>query len=153
MVCGECAKLGSTRWETRGPQIRRSLVRSLPPERAATISRRKPPTTIAETLEIVEDFGARVRQGREKMELSHEELGRRIGEKVSLLRKIESGRMVPDHRLANKLEHSLQVKLLVPVSEPEVSSVGMPPPREVTLGERVRLRRKKMEVSEERKPS
>ncbi|MFQ6080065.1 MAG: multiprotein bridging factor aMBF1 [Candidatus Bathyarchaeia archaeon] len=148
LVCGECVKLGSIYWETRAPQRRRRLVK--PPPK---ISKRKPPPTITEALELVDDFGSRVRRGREKLGLTHEDLGRRIGEKVSVLRKIERGRMVPDHRLANKLEHALQVKLLVPVSEPKVPSVGLLPPREVTLGERVHLKRKKTEVAKERKPS
>ena len=148
MVCGECVKLGSIYWETRAPQRRRRLVK--PPPR---ISKRKPPPKITEALELVDDFGSRVRQGREKLGLSHEDLGRRIGEKVSVLRKIERGRMVPDHRLANKLEHTLQVKLLAPIVEPKVPSAGLPPPREVTLGERLHLKRKKTEVAEERKPS
>lgn len=148
MVCGECAKLGLIYWETRVPQRRRRTVK--PPPRS---SKRKPPSKITVTLELVDDFGSRVRQGREKMRLSHEDLGRRIGEKVSVLRKIESGKMVPDHRLSNKLEHSLQVKLLVPVSEPKVPLVGLPHPREVTLGERIHLKRKKKEVDEERESS
>jgi len=148
MVCGECVKLGAIYWETRAPQSRRRVVK--PPPR---LSKRKPPPTITEALELVDDFGSRVRQGREKLGLSHEDLGRRIGEKVSVLRKVEGGRMVPDHRLANKLEHALQVKLLVPISEPKVPLVGLPHPREVTLGERVHLKRKKTEVSEEREPS
>lgn len=152
MVCGECVKLGSIYWKTRVPQrLARKRTRVVkPPPR---ISKRKPPPTITEALELVDDFGSRVRQGREKLGLSHEDLGRRIGEKVSVLRKIERGRMVPDHRLANKLGHALQVKLLVPISEPKAPSVGLPPPREVTLGERVHLKRKRTEVAEERKPS
>ena len=134
MVCGECVKLGSIHWETRAPQRRRRVVKPSP-----RISKRKPPPTITEALELVDDFGSRVRQGREKLGLSHEDLGRRIGEKVSVLRKIESGKMAPDHRLANKLEHALQVKLLAPISELKVPSGGLPPPREVTLGERLIL--------------
>jgi len=148
MVCGECVNLGSIYWEARAPQRRGKVIK--PPPR---ISKGKPPPTITEDLELVDDFGPWVRQGREKLGLSHEDLGRRIGEKVSVLRKIESGKMVPNHILANKLEHALQVKLLVPISEPKVSSVGLPPPREVTLGERVHLKQKKTEVAEERKQS
>jgi putative transcription factor len=86
------------------------------------------------------------------MELSHEDLGRKIGEKVSVLRKIESGKMTPDHRLAEKLQHALKIKLLVPPSEPKVPLTALPQPREVTLGEVVLLK-KKTGVNEERKPS
>ena len=117
------------------------------------ISKRKPPSTINEALELVDDFGLRVRQGREKLGLSHEDLGRKIREKVSVLRKIEKGKMISDHKLANKLEHALKVKLLVPISEAKVPAVKVSSPHKVTLGERVQLRRKKMEAAEKRKPS
>ena len=108
---------------------------------------------MTEALELVGDFGLRVRRAREELELSHEDLGRKIGEKVSVLRKIESGKMAPDLMLAEKLEHALKIKLLVPPSEPKAPSVALSQPREITLGELVRLKEKKTEVAKERKQS
>ena len=108
---------------------------------------------LTEALELVDKFGLRIRRAREKLELSHKDLGRKIGEKVSVLRKIESGKMTPDHRLAEKLQHALRVKLLVPPSEPKVPSAVLSQPRGITLGEVVRLKKRKTEVNTERKQS
>jgi len=150
VVCGNCAKLGSGYWEER-PQ--RRVKRTAKPLPKISVSGKKQPPALAEALELVDDFSQRIRRAREGMELSHEDLGRKIGEKVSVLRKIESGKMTPDHRLAEKLQHALRVKLLVPPSEPKAPPTALSQPREVTLGEVVLLKKKKTEVNEERKPS
>jgi len=148
IVCGECAKLGSVYWEER-PQRRVKRVAKPPPK--ISISGKKQPPALAEALELVDDFSPRIRRAREGLELSHEDLGRKIREKVSVLRKIESGKMTPDFMLAEKLEHALKIKLLVPPSEPKAPSVALSQPREITLGEVVRLKERKMEVAKERK--
>lgn len=149
-VCGGCAGLGSVYWKAP-PPAKRIIKRGvrLPPK----IPIKKQQPVIAQTLELVEDFNLRVRQAREKLGLSHEDLGRMIGEKVSVLRKIESGKMLPDNKLASKLEHALKTKLLVPFSEPKLPPADLSLPREATLGEVARLKGKKAEVNEEREPS
>ncbi len=150
IACSECAKLGSGYWEAR-PQRRAKKIAKHRPK--LSIPRKKQRPTVTETLELVGDFGLRVRRAREGLELSHEDLGRKIGEKVSVLRKIESGKMTPDLMLAEKLEHALKIKLLVPPSEPKVPSVALSQPREITLGEVIRLKERKTEVAKERKQS
>jgi len=67
--------------------------------------------------ELVEDFYLKIRQAREELGFTHEALGKRINEKVSLLRKVETGKMIPDNRLAAILEHALKVKLIVPTKK------------------------------------
>ncbi len=67
---------------------------------------------------------------------------KRIGEKVSVLQKIESGKMTPDIRLAQKLEHALKVKLLVPPKGQELPPTSLAVPHEVTLGDVVQLKEK-----------
>jgi len=148
IVCAKCAKLGSVYQEV-GPQ--RRVKRVAKPRPGISIPRTKYPPTPTEALELVDDFGLRIRRAREELELSHEDLGRKIGEKVSVLRKVESGKMTPDHRLSEKLEHVLRVKLLVPPSEPKAPSTALSQPREITLGEVVHLKKRKTEVTEERK--
>ena len=150
VVCGKCAKLGSAYWEERPQRRVKKTAKPLP---RISVSRKKQPPALAEALELVDDFGLRIRRAREGMELSHEDLGRKIGEKVSVLRKIESGKMTPDHRLAEKLQHALKVKLLVPPSEPKAPLAALSQPREATLGEVVLLKKRKTEVSKERKSS
>jgi putative transcription factor len=150
VVCGNCARLGSAYWEERPQRRVKRTAKTLP---KISVSGKKQPPALAEALELVEDFSLRIRRAREGMELSHEDLGRKIGEKVSVLRKIESGKMTPDNRLAEKLQHALRVKLLVPPSEPKAPSIVLSQPRGITLGEVVLLKKKKTEVNEERKPS
>lgn len=133
-VCGECAKLGSGYWEPKPQHRAKKRTKGQP---ITSVQRRKPIPSVTETLELVDDFGQRVRQARRKLELSHKDLGRKIREKVSVLRKIESGKMVPDLVLAEKLEHALKIKLRVPPQEPKTQFVLLSRPRGTTLGDLV----------------
>jgi len=144
-VCQDCAKLGVTSWEEQPPRHMKRTAK-LP----LKIPGKTPPPTISENLELVEDCASRVRQEREKLGLSQEDLGKRIGEKVSVLQKIESGKMTPDIRLAQKLEHALKVKLLVPPKGQELPPTSLAVPHEVTLGDVVQLKENKAEETEER---
>ena len=137
IACRDCAKLGSAYREAQPLRHKKKPVKSL---RSLHIPAKKPATpSLTETMEVVEDSGRRVRRAREEFELSHEDLGRKIGEKVSVLRKIESGKMTPDHTLAEKLSRALKIELLVPPSEPKTLSSASPSSREITLGEFIRL--------------
>ena len=149
-VCSECAKLSSGYWE---PKPQRRPKKTIKRQPVIPISRRKPTASVTETLELVDDFGKQVRQARRRLEMSHEDLGRKIREKVSVLRKIESGKMVPDLGLAERLEHALKVKLRVPSSEPKAQYVSLSKPRVTTLGDLVLLKDSGKEEKKERKQS
>ncbi len=149
-VCSECAKLGSGYWE---PKPQRRAKKRIKRQPIIPVQKRKPTPSVTETLELVDDFGQRVRQARRGLELSHEDLGRKIREKVSVLRKIESGKMAPDLVLAEKLEHALKIKLRVPPQEPETQFVSLFKPRGTTLGDLVLLKEKGKEEKKERKQS
>jgi len=142
-VCSECAKLGSGYWE---PKLQRRAKKRIKRQPTISFSKRKQPPTVNETLELVGDFGQRVRQAREGLGLSHEDLGRKIRERVSVLRKIESGKMVPDLVLAEKLEHALKITLRVPPSEPNVQPVLSSKPRGTTLGDLIQFKVKEKEA-------
>jgi putative transcription factor len=142
-VCSECAKLGSGYWEPKPQHHTKKRTKRQP---TISFSKRKQLPTVTETLELVSDFGQRVRQAREGLELSHEDLGRKIRERVSVLRKIESGKMVPDLVLAEKLEHALKIKLRVPPSEPKVQPVLSSKPRGTTLGDLIQFKVKEKEA-------
>jgi len=143
MVCSECSKLGSIYWEAKTePRMKKVAKRLAQPVIAP---RKQPPITVEESVELIDDFGAKVRQAREKLGLSHEDLGKKISEKVSVLRKIESKKMTPDNLLVEKLQHALKVKLLVPVSEPKVPSKALATsrPSAPTLGDIAQVKREK----------
>jgi putative transcription factor len=143
-VCAKCAKLGSGYWEPKPQQRKKRAIKSQPISYLKTKQR----TTVPETLELVSDAGYRVRQAREERRMSHEELGRKTKEKVSLLRKIESGKMSPDLALAEKLEHVLKITLRVPTIEPNVQPVMSSKPRGTTLGDIIQF---KLKDEEEKK--
>jgi putative transcription factor len=151
IVCRDCAKLGSVYWEVQ-PKPKRSVREPIKPLSKVSMKRASAPP-ISEDLELVENCGSRIREARREAGLSHEDLGRKVREKVSVLRKIETGKMTPDHLLAQKLEHTLKIKLLVPPSEPKASPGLLPKPHRVTLGEIVRLKKGKTEEAEKREPS
>jgi putative transcription factor len=149
-VCSKCAKLSSGYWE---PEPKLRVKKRVKRQPIIPVSRRKPTPSVTETLELVSDFSQRMRQARRGLELSHEDLGRKIREKVSVLRKIESGKMAPDLVLAEKLEHALKIKLRFPPSEPKIQFVSLAKPHGTTLGDLVLLKDKVKEEKKERKQS
>lgn len=116
VVCNSCAPLGTLSWEikTTKPLKPRALYKRPKPRRRPMAKSSSP---LEPAMEMVEDFGARIRQAREGKGLSLEDLGRKINEKVSLLKKLESKRIKPNHKLAEKLQYALKIELLVPVAK------------------------------------
>jgi len=147
LVCNECAKLGSIYWEEKTEPRLKKVAKRLPTPIIPT--RKQPTIKVEESIDLVEEFGSKVRRAREKLGLSHEDLGRKMSEKVSVLRKIESGKMTPDQKLAEKLQHALRIRLLAEISEPKVPSKALAAPKPVTLGDIVQLKKKtKSEASQ-----
>jgi putative transcription factor len=91
--------------------------------------------------EIVEDYPDVIREAREKLGLSTEDLGKKISEKESILRKIETRKISPNDQLISKLEHTLKIKLLVPVAEEKVP-IPKAASREFTLGDAIKIDKK-----------
>jgi len=106
------------------------------------------------TQEIIEDYTTKIRQAREKLGLTHEDLAKRINEKTSVIGKLETGKISPSNILATKLEHALKIKLLTPITE-EKTPMQMPKTanRELTLGDLIQFDNKSSEEQTERKPS
>jgi putative transcription factor len=104
LTCKECSKFGKVQKEPPKPK-RYGAPRSSGGTRR--VSRPKEPTE-----EVIENFNDLVRQGREKMGWSREELGEKIYEKASVINRIESGKMVPDLKLARKIEKTLNLVLI-----------------------------------------
>jgi len=66
----------------------------------------------------------------------------KVKERLSVIRKIELGKMIPNMRLVRELEHVLRVKLLVLISEPPVPKPAPGAIKEVTLADVARIRKK-----------
>jgi len=143
LVCSECSKLGSVYWEAKTEPRMKKVSKRLPQPMIAP--RKQPPIIVEESVELIDDFGAKVRRSREKLGMSHEDLGKKISEKVSVLRKIESGKMTPNNLLIEKLQHALKIKLMIPFSEPKVPSKALASsrPSAPTLGDIAQVKKEK----------
>jgi putative transcription factor len=151
-VCVECSKHGKIIHEEEVAIPQKSLKK---PQAPPALVQKKPAVAkVNITQEIIEDYANKIRAAREKLVLTHEELGKKINEKASVLRNLETGKMTPNNQLAAKLEHMLKIKLLVPISEEKVPA---PAPKysnqELTLGDLIEMDKKGGEAAQERKPS
>jgi putative transcription factor len=144
-VCSHCQKLGKPYVDDSPPRPPGSSFRTLPGLSQLNIRKNAPRAPELpkgmEDVEILDDYAARVRKGRMKLGLSQEDLANRVKEKLSLIQKIETGKMTPSLRLCRELEHELRVKLLTPRSEIDDVKVPKPKPAaDVTLGDIVHVK-------------
>src|SRR5213592_3918154 len=94
--------------------------------------------------DLIEEYPTAVKEARAKLGLSQQDLAFKAKEKVTVIQKIEMGKMLPTMRLAKELEHILRIRLLVPRDELDIPA----PPRRpspspgVTLGDVAVVRHK-----------
>lgn len=120
VVCGNCARLG----RQLGPPQGQSPVSPISPLRARPRPRPLPRQPVAQRVdepeyEVDPDYNLMIKQAREKMGLSQEQLGSLLNEKPSVIRMVESKKLKPDMTLTRKLNHELKINLLVSLSELE----------------------------------
>ncbi len=119
-----------------------------------TLQKKPPVAQVKLTTELTEGYAGKIRVAREKLALSHEDLGKKINEKASLLRHIETGKVAPNNQLASKLEHALRIQLMVPIAdEKSTAHVHRVANEEITLGDLVEFKEKSGEEPKKRKPS
>ena len=107
-VCGGCAKFGSA--EKAKPQ--KHTIKG--PKKFSKKPSYRPRHN---ELEAVDDFSDLIRNARERKGMKREDLGRIINEKASVIARLESGAMVPDTKLAKKIEKALGIKILGSLEE------------------------------------
>ena len=106
-VCRQCAGRGKPYQPPPSPPRRFNLAP-------------RPSRAIEEPeLEADPQCGPMVKQARERLGLTQEQLGRAINVKASVVSHVESGKMKPDLALARTLGRYLKVDLLVSSSELE----------------------------------
>jgi len=93
-------------------------------------------------LDIADNYPQIMQKARRKLGLSQEDLAMKVKERLSVIQKIELGKIGPDMRLAKALEHVLRVKLLVLTSEPPVPKPAPGATKEVTLADVAKIRKK-----------
>ncbi len=142
VVCEKCAKtLKAPKYELTPSKTTTTKPTPTPSVRYTPPRRRMPRLT--PEYEIVEDFAERIKEAREAMGLTRELLARMVGEKVSTIKRIEDGTLVPTIDLARKLERVLKIVLVVETLPSIESEEYKTRKYELTLGDIVELKRKK----------
>jgi len=111
LVCPTCVKRHNLVVIRRANEPRRRSVASKPRQRSV-----KPPSP---EYEVVEDYGSIIKRARESRGLTQEDLARLVGVKLSYIRKVEQGKIVPELPVLKKLEKILSVRLVEEVEKYE----------------------------------
>lgn len=136
VVCKECAKLGTIQKTPPKPKFQKNKKgkKTTQPKRNY---RNDEPTD-----ELIEDYNVAVRKAREAKNWSREDLGKKINERVSVINRIESGKMTPDNKLTKKLEKALNITLIESVNDDDLNQYFNNSSGERTLGNVVKIKRK-----------
>lgn len=92
---------------------------------------------------ITDDYSEKIKEARERRDLTQEQLAKAIAEKESVIHKVESKQMALSLRLAKKLEQFLRIKLIEefdpnkkPVKDFDIKDGAL------TIGDLIRLKKK-----------
>jgi len=141
LACMRCSNLGEPDVKGDAPTLQNaSTPRPLgsPKSTKPTVSRL--PREVEE-LEITEECPKLIKKAREKNRMSQQDLAEAVKERLTIIQKIELGKMTPNLRLTHTLEHVLRIKLLLPRKEPEIP-VGKMDQSELTLGDVIQYKKK-----------
>ena len=139
IVCKECSKLGEVQKEPPKPKYVKQNKKTKRPKttRNKKYSRNDEPQE-----ELIEDFHNQIRKARETKDWSREDLARKINERVSVITRIETGKMIPDPKLTKKLEKTLNIKLLEKIDTVDLNQFINDSPGKRTLGNIVKIKKK-----------
>ncbi len=94
-------------------------------------------------MELIEEYAKIIRAARQKKNMSQDELAQKVGESISTLKSIESGRQKPTEKTIRGLERELEISLLEPLGTVPIkvgkTQSGTAGP---TLGDRVIVKKK-----------
>lgn len=134
-VCKNCARFGKP--DDKWSPVTRKVA---PTERAFTVRKPRPRDHFKDLVEIVPEYGRKIREARESLGLTPEELGARIKEKSALIKKIEREDIAPEDAVRKKLERELKIKLTDEATAAKVKSTGGA--KSLTLGDIASIKRK-----------
>lgn len=92
---------------------------------------------------VVENYNSLIKNKREKLNMKQEELAKSINEKESLIQQIESKKIEPTAKLAEKLEKKLGITLLENYKPPIISEKSSKESGPVTLGDMIQIKTRK----------
>jgi putative transcription factor len=123
-VCENCLNFGENLGEVQPLEIKVPMKTKLEIKEEETV--------------FVDNYGELVVESRKKMNLSREEFAKKINERESLIKRIESEKMRPDDRLTEKIERFLRIKLKQPFESKHLEKKSFK--GELTLGDVVEVK-------------
>ncbi|BDH79404.1 MAG TPA: TIGR00270 family protein [Methanothermobacter sp.] len=126
-VCADCSKFGKVQRQ---------------PEKPKRAPRRRTARPMEPVYEVLEDYNRIIREAREKRGWSRENLAKKMNEKVSVIHRIEAGRMEPDIKLAKKFEKTLNIRILEKFEEEETPGARAGSFRGATIGDIARIKKR-----------
>jgi putative transcription factor len=140
ILCEKCASHGESYFQ---PIASSKLTK---PVRLKTIVKPKPSVNKEYLeLEVIPDYYKIVKSAREKTGLTQEEFAKMLKEKLSVIQKIETGKIIPDINLAKRIEHLLKIKLLTPAQKEERNYKAAVKKPSLTLGDLAKIKHKSKE--------
>lgn len=140
-VCGRCASFGTAEWDPTRPQDR--------PRGRPAPRRPRSEVEAAENLEMVDDWGTKIKRARQKAGMSVEDFARKIKEKESVIKKLEKEELNPDRKLLSKVQNALKIQLQEAGGPPTAVPVARRTSTGRTLGDIWKLSQAKAEDDEE----
>jgi len=133
IACSECAKFGKI------------ISKITEKKKVKPIEIKKVKEEVEEFEEIVvSNYATIIKNLREKLGLTQEEFAKKTNEKLSVIRHIEHGKLVPSLKLARKLENMYDIKL---IEEVKIEKTGLGKNTSeipaLTLGDVIKIRKKK----------
>jgi putative transcription factor len=129
VVCQECTRFGTQVDRKTAATIERTTPKPGPRKFVP----RQPRKETFEDFVLVENFGDIIRKGREAQRMTRDAFAHKLGEKESVIRRIEASEMYPTSVLTAKMERLLKVKLRLTVDTSVKGST--PAPSNITLGD------------------
>ncbi len=110
-------------------------------------TKKKEPQKVREEKEepiiiVVDDYNVLIKNKRERLGLKQEELAKSINEKESLIQQIETKKIEPNVKVAEKLEKKLGLKLLETYKAPVLSKENKKTDN-LTLGDMIQIKTRK----------
>ena len=130
-VCPECVRFGSPVDRKTAASIERATPK--PGPRKALPPPRQPKRQVFDEFIMVENFGESIKKAREGLKITREDFAKKLGEKDSVIRRIEAGEMYPPSELTKKIEKLLKISLKATIDNSVKGST--PTPSNLTLGD------------------
>jgi putative transcription factor len=134
-VCAECSRFGTPVDKKTAAKMEQSVPR--PGIRKPLPLQAPKKDQLGEFL-LVDEFGSVIRKARESARMTREDFAKKLGEKDSVVRRVESGEMYPTAILVSKIERLLKIRLKATVDSSVKGSD--PSPSNLTLGDVAILR-------------